>query len=1075
MANYYVAPGGVDSNPGTSVGSPFRTVQKAADVAVAGDTCFFRNGTYGTLTLPRSGTSGNPITFKNYPGEFPVLNYTVDPDNRPNPEVFVIYLDGHSWIVLDGLRTTGGSIGILVYPGANNNQILNCEASDSLGTGIMVYGGSSNNLIRNCKSHDNCKLNWPRGAIYARGGIWGAGITVQSGGTNNIVEDCYVYWNHGEGLSTGVGTTNSIFRRNVVADNWSVNLYVDGANDTTFDSNLVYLTNEAKSWPTVDPQGRNKSNALGIGAAIEPDSDFIAALSGLRITRNVVVKCDSGIWSFPEDPGHVFSDWLIANNTLIRNGDGLKLLNSGAGISSIAFQNNIIIEDLASANSQMQANPLPTSSTFSNNIFYGIDSFYIGGVQYGYVSASSQLGFTNSRFGVEPGLVNKNYIPPRFWSDPSLSAPSAIVALADLVSNFYLTSGSVAISFGVDVGLPFVGTPDAGAFEFAPSPGPVTLTVKQNGTGNYTTIGAALANIGYAVAGAGADDIVEVYNGTYNTERVVNNNLPSGTSWSHPFHLRVAPGNTAILSSFTGYNLINLDAGTGGPLYAIIEGFTIDGAATTVNAGLVVISGSSYVRLINCEIKNANIFGEVDVSNNHVYIGIGSNSHHIEILNNQIHGGISAGHGVYNEGSNNIIQGNNIYDIGGYGIHNYSNVPGNTPNNNLFAENTVYNCGTVRATAAGILVGIGSGNQCFKNVSYNNLGADLDGGVGIAVSGTGAQIYNNTCYGNSWYGLDLSGSTSAIVRNNIAYLNGTNIETGGSSGLTQSNNFTSNPTFVNVGTGDFHLQASSAAINFGVNVGLPYSGSAPDAGAFEYSAPVVPPTAPTHQYNNTTKFYELLLADSSVVSSSGVHCLQPVNGPNGFVTFVKAGNVAQTVARKISTGAEYINSEQTAGIGGGYNRWANDGSRYIIGARRVTHGKQFFYRDLVAYIFDTQAPEKWLNFATLGRPTLDIFRAVGAGQKPLALWVKNGNQVTGFENSDPLGIVRRFTFISATLIDFVLEQRIGDNDGNITAAFVRCQRQFTLATGAMSAISIVATHTVNAAIPTAPAWLYVAT
>ena len=41
------------------------------------------------------------------------------------------------------------------------------------------------------------------------------------------------------------------------------------------------------------------------------------------------------------------------------------------------------------------------------------------------------------------------------------------------------------------------------------------------------------------------------------------------------------------------------------------------------------------------------------------------------------------------------------------------------------------------------------------------------------------------------------------------------------------------PTFVNIATPDFTLQAGSPAINAGVDVGLPYSGIAPDCGAFE--------------------------------------------------------------------------------------------------------------------------------------------------------------------------------------------------------------------------------------------------
>jgi len=63
---YYVAPGGADSNSG-SAGAPFRTLQKAAEVAVAGDTVMVRPGTYTggdrLVSLTRSGAPGLPITF----------------------------------------------------------------------------------------------------------------------------------------------------------------------------------------------------------------------------------------------------------------------------------------------------------------------------------------------------------------------------------------------------------------------------------------------------------------------------------------------------------------------------------------------------------------------------------------------------------------------------------------------------------------------------------------------------------------------------------------------------------------------------------------------------------------------------------------------------------------------------------------------------------------------------------------------------------------------------------------------------------------------------------------------------
>src|SRR5262245_38386000 len=81
-AEYYVAPNGSDSDPG-SMSQPFATLQKGHDMAVAGDTVWIRGGTYtivtpktsaAGITLTKSGTSDtNRIKYWAYPGETPVF------------------------------------------------------------------------------------------------------------------------------------------------------------------------------------------------------------------------------------------------------------------------------------------------------------------------------------------------------------------------------------------------------------------------------------------------------------------------------------------------------------------------------------------------------------------------------------------------------------------------------------------------------------------------------------------------------------------------------------------------------------------------------------------------------------------------------------------------------------------------------------------------------------------------------------------------------------------------------------------------------------------------------------------
>jgi parallel beta-helix repeat protein len=67
---YYVAPSGLDSNPGT-LALPFRTITKGVSVLAPGATLYVRAGTYPeSITKIPSGTSWSaPVRIKNYPSE----------------------------------------------------------------------------------------------------------------------------------------------------------------------------------------------------------------------------------------------------------------------------------------------------------------------------------------------------------------------------------------------------------------------------------------------------------------------------------------------------------------------------------------------------------------------------------------------------------------------------------------------------------------------------------------------------------------------------------------------------------------------------------------------------------------------------------------------------------------------------------------------------------------------------------------------------------------------------------------------------------------------------------------------
>jgi hypothetical protein len=109
-ADYYVAPTGDDANPGT-LDQPWRTIQKAANVMVAGDTVYVKEGTYlkdGVcgeycgIAPKNSGSAAAPITFKVYPGHKVVVDQ--------NFEYAGFFIYDKSYITVEGFEIRRASL-----------------------------------------------------------------------------------------------------------------------------------------------------------------------------------------------------------------------------------------------------------------------------------------------------------------------------------------------------------------------------------------------------------------------------------------------------------------------------------------------------------------------------------------------------------------------------------------------------------------------------------------------------------------------------------------------------------------------------------------------------------------------------------------------------------------------------------------------------------------------------------------------------------------------------------------------------------------------------------------------------
>jgi parallel beta-helix repeat protein len=71
---YYVSPSGSNSNAGTSAGVPLKTINRALEKVVPGDTVYLRGGTYREqVEVKKPGAAGKPVVITAYPGEVPVI------------------------------------------------------------------------------------------------------------------------------------------------------------------------------------------------------------------------------------------------------------------------------------------------------------------------------------------------------------------------------------------------------------------------------------------------------------------------------------------------------------------------------------------------------------------------------------------------------------------------------------------------------------------------------------------------------------------------------------------------------------------------------------------------------------------------------------------------------------------------------------------------------------------------------------------------------------------------------------------------------------------------------------------
>lgn len=129
------------------------------------------------------------------------------------------------------------------------------------------------------------------------------------------------------------------------------------------------------------------------------------------------------------------------------------------------------------------------------------------------------------------------------------------------------------------------------------------------------------------------------------------------------------------------------------------------------------------------------------------------------------------------------------------------------------------------------------GNGEFTNVTVDNVN------TGFMMYQTGVQLINTTVSNTTNMAATWGSRGSGYVYANYTnFFNVTNQVIPGDNGqlpyLNISNTLAVEPQFMNASTFDYRLSPASSLIDAGINVGLPYNGTAPDIGAYEVNVSI---------------------------------------------------------------------------------------------------------------------------------------------------------------------------------------------------------------------------------------------
>jgi parallel beta-helix repeat protein len=464
-AAVFVASTGDDRGPGTMT-QPWRTLQHAANLAVAGQTVNVRSGTYHeVLTISHSGSSTKgPIIFQSFPGEHAIL-------------------DGTGQKLQNGEQR-----GLIAIHGSSNLTISNLELrnyrSNSVNSdpaGISIDG--SGQSIKLLKNHIHDIETTAKGSSCTSGSGSTAdafGIVVYGDESTLPITNLVIDGNEVDDLRTGCSealtingnVANFSVTRNQVHDNDNIGIDIIGFEGVA--------PNPKSDQPRQGLVAGNhvfnisvESNPGYPAGDFSADGIYVDGGNNITVERNIIDHSDIGIEVASEARDHTSSQVILRNNLVFHNKSAGMSVGGYAsdvgGSDHVTIVNNTLYENDThqTGSGEFQVQQHATTTVFSNNIVEGgpqgllVNSFVrtvAPKLDYNLYDVASAKIEPSWIYGGATSTTLASYRASSKQEVHSQFAPPGFINASG--NDFSLGSASVALNRGDNLGASVIGTED---------------------------------------------------------------------------------------------------------------------------------------------------------------------------------------------------------------------------------------------------------------------------------------------------------------------------------------------------------------------------------------------------------------------------------------------------------------------------------------------------------------------------------------------------------------------------------------------------------------------------------------